>query len=144
MRNIFTLFLIATIHCAYGQVTESKGTLKKENYLKKSKRQKTLYWIVGGTGLGLFALGSIMFMSEFGDGLSGSTGYNEKTFKTGETLMYVGGGLTLVTIPLRIGYKNNEKLAASLSLENGGIKHPTKDVSCSSAFFLSLNINLGR
>ncbi len=145
MKITFLFLLLATLHLANGQSILSKSTLEKECYLKKSKQQKTLFWIAGGTGVGLFTIGGIMYMSEFGKGLPGGTGYNEKKSKTGETLMYVGVGLALVSVPFRIAYKKNEKAAASLSLENRRVSYPKEvNIVSSSVPVLSLKINLGK
>jgi hypothetical protein len=124
MKIIFSFLLIATLHAAYGQSTENKTMPGREDYLRKSKTQKTWAWITGGTGALVFTVGLIMYMSEFEDGLSGAPGYNEKSAKTGETLMYVGGGLVLVSIPFSIAYKKNAKLAVSLSIRNRPVLYP--------------------
>jgi len=124
MKIFLSFLLVITLHVAYGQSTENKTALGKEDYLKKSKGQKTLARITVGTGLGVFTVGLVMYFSEYGKGLPGGTGFNEKTFKTGETLMYVGGGILLVSVPFHIAYKRNEKLAASLSINNRRIVCP--------------------
>jgi len=142
--KIFLLFLLLiTLHIGYGQSTENRTGPGKEDYLKKSKRQKTWGWIAAGTGVGLFTIGLVMYLSEYGDGLPGGTGYNEKTSNTGETLMFVGGGLVLVSIPFQIEYKRNKKLAASVSINNRRIVYPLLvDKTFSFAPSLCLRIGL--
>jgi hypothetical protein len=124
MKIFLSFLLLATLHLAYGQSTGNRTALGKEDYLKKSKVQKKLASITGGTGLGIFTIGLVIYFSQYGNGLSGGTGYNEKTSKTGETLMYVGGGLVLVSVPFKMAYKRNKKLAASLSFNNRRIVCP--------------------
>jgi hypothetical protein len=145
MKILFSFLLLATLHVAYGQSTENKTIPGTEDYLRKSKRQKTLAWITAGTGLGVFTTGLIMYLSEYGNGLPGGTGYNEKTSKTGETLMYVGGGLVLVSVPFRIAYKRNKKLATSLSINNSRVVYPPlKDKAFSFVPSLCLRIGLAK
>ena len=117
MKIILLFLLLIIFSCSYGQTKLAQNSLTKEDYLHMSKRQSTFYWITGGAAALFFTIGAIMYFSEYGNGLPGGTGYNEKVSKTGEALMYAGGGLTLVSISFRIASKRNKKIAASLSLK---------------------------
>ena len=70
--NIAFLILLITIsYSSFGQKINPTGPITREDYLLKSKKQKTISLAIGIPGAALFSIGSIMYMSEFGNGLSG-------------------------------------------------------------------------
>jgi hypothetical protein len=119
MKLLLFCLLLPSLVLAQHINTASGDTLIKEELLQKMKRQKTIALATGITGVVLALTGSIMFLSQFGEGLTaGSTSYNENTSKTGETLAYIGGGLMVVSVPFSLAYRRNKKVLASLSLQH--------------------------
>jgi len=126
MKILLLLLLLATIHTAYGQSIKQKNILEKEDYLMKSEKQKKFSLAAGATGIGLMLIGLIIDVSEFGNGMdfTGESRSDEKFAKFGETLMIVGSGVALASIPLRNAHKRNQKMAAALSINNKRVVHP--------------------
>lgn len=114
-KSVFAIFLIMTTITIFAQTIPVDPT--KIDYLQKSKRQNTIAWTTGIPGISVFTIGLIMYMSDFGDGLPGGdpANYDENKVKTGETLMYIGGGLTLVSIPFAMLAWKNKKIASTYS-----------------------------
>ncbi|MEO5946787.1 MAG: hypothetical protein ABIP79_08225, partial [Chitinophagaceae bacterium] len=81
---------------------------------QKSKRQNTIALVTGISGTLLCTIGGIMYLSEFEDGLSGGTGYNETNAKNGNALMIAGGGLLLISFPFRVAARKNKRLAIAI------------------------------
>lgn len=143
MRIFLLALLLSMVHSASGQTPESPSTLTKEYILQKARTQKTWTKIIGFTGLGLLVPGVIMYMADWGDGFTDNAGANERTARTGETLMYVGGGMVLLSVPLQLASNRNQKIAASLAVESRRIGLPQHG-AMAAAFrpFLSLKIHL--
>lgn len=90
------LIFAATSFC---QQTNSLQTLTHEDYLKKSKHQKTAAWILLGTGAAMFAIAAPGNVS----------------FGTLGTLVVVGAISTLSSIPLFIASGRNKRKALNAS-----------------------------
>ena len=91
---------------AISQTTNTSQTLGKEDYLKKSKHQKTAAWILLGTGILSSALGSVQVNPDYGE----SENSNSKVF------LIAGLAAIGASIPLFISSSKNRKKANSISL----------------------------
>jgi hypothetical protein len=109
MRPLFLLLIIFISVCSYGQ--ESRGH-SKQFYLEKSKKQKRISLVTGGTGTVLLAVGTIMYLSEYRK----ETGINASRLRTGESLILGGAGLALISVPFRLAAQQNSHLAGTVSL----------------------------
>lgn len=87
--------------------------LTEEEYLRKSKSQKTAAWVLFGGGLGMVSGGIAINLS---GGILNGNG------SKGLWLSYVGGATVLSSIPLFITASKNKRKAASLSMSNEKIQ----------------------
>lgn len=102
------MLIIAT--AGFSQQNDPAPTLTKQDYLLKSKHQKTVAWILLGGGLLSTGLGSIRFKPD--DDWGG--GNNQPT--TGSTVFLVTGLAAIGgSIPLFIASSKNKKKAGTVS-----------------------------
>ena len=99
------LFLFAI--SASAQQTTSAPGLTKSDYLKKSKKQKTIAFVLAGGG-------SIAWLA----GLSKYMDQRDNKDGGGEAAMIIGGTAALASIPLFIISSRNKKKAMSMSFKN--------------------------
>ena len=116
MKQILALVAFTTIfQLSFAQTGQNSIQHNKAYYLQKSKKQKTACISIGTTGLTLLIVGIGIALNEFGKPLHPN---QKKNMNTGEALTYIGGGLTLASIPLAFAYKKNKKIAASIVFKN--------------------------
>jgi hypothetical protein len=111
-KMIFSTMMLAFAASSFGQQTAPKQNpnWQESDYYKKSKSQKTVAWVLVGTGAGLFVGGMIAHFNYINDGhdpLSGVDG----TFTTGEAIAGVGILVASGSIPLFISSAKNKKRA---------------------------------
>lgn len=116
-KIIFDILMLAIGSSVFSQPTGTSQPPVKVDYLQKSKKQSTIALAFGIPGVALFTIGGIMFMSEFEDGLTPGSDYDEKKVKTGEALMIAGAGLAVVAIPFQLASRKNKKLAMTIGLK---------------------------
>lgn len=120
MKQIITTILLLTISASsFSQQMNPLPELAKQDYLKKSKTQKTVAWILLGGGLGLATAGTAIMAYEitgaFVDALITGEG---QTSSTGMLMLITGGVSTLGSIPLFIGSSRNKRKAMEFSFNN--------------------------
>ena len=127
---LFTSLIIAT--ASFGQYTNA---VTKTDYLRKSKNQKTIAWLMlaGGTTVGLIGLSQI--------NLAGSDGDINNT--PGTVMFFTGLGSAITSIPLFSASSRNKKRAMKISFEPNSIpilsgKHIAHKTQSSIALKLSL------
>lgn len=100
MKKIFTITLLLIFSVAsYSQNTELSNQLTKEDYLKKSKTQKTIGFVMlGGGAATLIAISS------------GNSDLNSLG-----TLVVLGSGLVVGSIPLFIAAGRNKRKAKNVT-----------------------------
>jgi len=99
--NFILLFVISTM--TFAQKTNPPQTLGKEDYLQKSKNQKTAGWILRGGGAVLFSAGIIW----------GAT----STDDVGPFSLCAAGGVCILTsIPLFMASRKNKKRAMEMAV----------------------------
>ncbi|MBI5858779.1 MAG: hypothetical protein HZB42_14200 [Sphingobacteriales bacterium] len=101
----FALLIIASTF--YGQQSKPSPVLTKQDYLKKSKKQKTAAWVFMGAGITTFLLGTMETDSELGK--------SERT-RSG-TAIVVGLASIGTSIAFFISATKNRNKAASLGLK---------------------------
>lgn len=101
------LFLLAVAGClVFGTATAQS----KEDYLQKSRNQRTAGWIMLGGGVVLGAVGAATFNNS--DFLNNDSGSN-----TGGWLFVIGGATALGSIPFFISSAHNARKAATISFK---------------------------
>jgi len=133
MRKIilFSLVLVSFLS-SFSQQTNPSNALTREQYLQKSKHQKTAAWILLGGGIALGVTGVIVDASNWE-----SSG--------GDVLLVLGGVSIISSIPLFIASGKNKKRAMAASayfkMEKTQVVH---QLSFSQRAFpaVSLKINL--
>ncbi len=128
---LFSLILVSFLS-SFSQQTNPSNALTREQYLQKSKHQKTAAWILLGGGIALGVTGVIVDASNWE-----SSG--------GDVLLVLGGVSMISSIPLFIASGKNKKRAmaasASFKMEKTQVVH---QLSFSQRVFpaVSLKINL--
>lgn len=118
--TIILLFLAVSATSFSQQITATALPVKT-NYMKKSKHQKTVAWILAGTGVGLAVT---VFTTNSGKEYAANAlvnaiaGNDYGSLNTIGTLLIIGGISTLSSIPLFIAAHRNKKKGISLSFKN--------------------------
>lgn len=121
MKFPFLVFIFVLCIAKTNCQTSKFSPLTKEDYVKKSKAQKTGAWVTLGAGIGMVAGGLAINI--------GSDWIPENENK-GLWLSYVGGVATLASIPLFISSHKNKKRAASLTVNHQSILLPKQGGWC--------------
>jgi len=105
------LFAISLIMSAasFSQQTNSQTALTKEDYLKKSKNQKTTAWVMLGGGAAFILVGDLIGNSKESSFSDAGTGF---------IIAGVGALSMLGSIPLFIASGRNKRKAMSMSFKN--------------------------
>lgn len=117
-KIILSLCIICFSATAFSQTETDSIPVTKEDYLKKSKNQKTAAWILLGTGVVLDIAGIVTTGNnadkELGNLFSGKQSVNH----TSEYILYITGTAALAgSLTLFIAAKRNKKKALSTSFE---------------------------
>ena len=149
-KAIISVMLLILSATSYSQQISSSETLYKEDYLQKSKHQKTAAWVLLGGGFGLTALSAIIATPKVTEDYAGIfTGlfYDEpvpENSYTAETILLITGSAAMFSsIPLFIASGKNKRKAMSLSFK----KETVSQIQKSSFVYrsvpsLTLKINL--
>jgi hypothetical protein len=123
MKKLTTLLLLSLLsfNCI-SQQTNLSPSVTKQDYLKKSKKQKTIAFVLAGGGSIAWLAGLGKYMNQE-DNIDGG----------GEAAMIIGGTVALVSIPFFIISSKNKKKAMRMSfknqvipqLQNSGFVHRT-------------------
>ena len=116
---------------ALSQQNNPAPVLTKQDYLKKSKNQKTAAWILAGVGTLSVILGTIKVNPDYGEN-------NNSSF-------FLVGGLVAIgaSVPLFIASARNKKKGMSLSFKNNTMpRHRNNNLNYSSVPSISLRVGL--
>jgi hypothetical protein len=124
---LMPLLLTAASFC---QQTNPAPSQTKQDYLQKSKNQKTAAWVLLGGGAALL-IGGVAW---------GSSDWEA----TGPSVLFVAGGLSMLgSIPLFISSGKNKKRAISMSFKNEKVPWPlTNNVTNHSLPSITLKLSL--
>jgi ABC-type enterochelin transport system permease subunit len=114
-KIIFLSFLLIASVTAFSQQIKTSPVLTKQDYLKKSKTQKTIAWILAGTGVG-FVTAAIATAS-VNDVVNAIVG-DDSGLNTSAIFLVIGGITTVSSVPLFIASGRNKKKGMSLSFKN--------------------------
>jgi hypothetical protein len=124
MKKIILQALLLIISAtSFSQQTTPSPTLTKQDYLKKSKGQKTAAWLLLGGGFASTVTGYVIVKNSLlsGDnflGISLTTGEPDKDIVAGEIFFFTGAAAILGSIPLFIASNRNKKKGLSFSFKN--------------------------
>jgi hypothetical protein len=116
----FSAFLTLLIMLSFqllGQADTSKPQSVKTDYLKKSKTQKTVAWIMLGTGTALIVTGFIM-AGHANNPLPYPVPPTDTKTYDGAALILIGSLIDLGSIPFFISGAKNKGRSMSVSLKN--------------------------
>ena len=116
---------------ALSQQNNPAPVLTKQDYLKKSKKQKTAAWILAGVGTLSVILGTIEVNPDYGEN-------NNSSF-------FLVGGLVAIgaSVPLFIASARNKKKGMSLSFKNNTVPRlRNNNLNNSSVPSISLRVGL--
>jgi hypothetical protein len=117
-KIIFSLTLLLFVLTSF----EQTPVISKDYYLKKSKTQKTVGWILLGTGAGIAAYGFIT-RNSYTDNAGPFGGQNY----TGALIAIGGGVISASSIPFFISSAKNKRKAATISFKNQKILFPRQN-----------------
>lgn len=124
--KVLLLILIVFVFIAktYCQNAEAPA-LSKAYYLQKSKTQKTVAWVLAGSGTVMMIAGTIINTDQNLDNVIGAFADEASTNENkGLWLCYVGGAAAITSVPFFISSHKNKKRAASVALSNQNIYVP--------------------
>jgi hypothetical protein len=110
-KHLLLGLLLAISISNFCQQTETTPTVAKQDYLQKSKKQKTTAWILlaGGTTVGFIGLTKFNFAGSDDPEIS----------NTAATVMFFSGiAVAITSIPFFNASKRNKRKAASVSIKN--------------------------
>ena len=118
MKKLLILCLILTSACkTFSQVdSASPNASVKTNYLKKSKTQKTVAWVLLGTGTAMTIGGVIA-------GRNGVDDIDPNEATNGAALIVGGIVLDIASIPFFISGAKNKQRAMAVTLKNDFVPH---------------------
>ena len=130
-NNIICILLMVLATTALSQQNNPAPVLTKQDYLKKSKNQKTAAWILAGVGTLSVILGTIEVNPDYGEN-------NNSSF-------FLVGGLVAIgaSVPLFIASARNKKKGMSLSFKNNTVPRlRNNNLNYSSVPSISLRVGL--
>ncbi len=122
---LFAMMLLMVSTTSFSQQANSSLSMPDQDYLTKSKNQKTTAWILLGGGGVLFFTGIVLPLGEPIDPNDPNKGY-----KNGGTrvLLVTTGTLSMLTsIPLFIASSKNKRKGMSLSFKNEQVSQIQKN-----------------
>lgn len=131
MKKIQLILIFSALaFISYSQPGNPSIPLTKQDYLKKSKHQKTAGWLLLGGGTIAWVVGVSKYMNQ-----------NDNKDGGGEAAMVIGGIAGLSSIPFFIMASKNKKKAISLSFKNQIIPQLQKNYF-SNKSLLSFNLKI--
>ena len=131
MKKIIICSLLLVLTTAtFCQQNNPSPTLTKQDYIKKSKNQKTAAWVLLGGGFTLSTIGALTILPKAGkdigyailllpNAIAGNVQPEPKTDYTVQTILLIGGLTAMLSsIPLFIAAGKNKTKAMSLSFKN--------------------------
>ncbi len=113
MKSITALLMLMILLTSYTSTAQTK-----DDYLTKSKHQKTAAWVMLGGGWGLGIVGGIVGLHGLVDLGTGEVNKAGNNIGTGGLLILTGGAAILGSIPLFIAAGKNKRKGMSLSFTN--------------------------
>jgi len=115
-KVIFCFMLLVISATCFSQIATSQQLLTKEDYLLKSKNQKTTGWILTGGGSTLFLIGVGLLSSNILVEYPNSQKVKNRE-TTGLVLLSAGGAAIAGGVVCFIASKRNRRRAATLDMQ---------------------------
>jgi len=116
------VLLLVMVTTTYGQQNSPAPALSKQDYLQKSKHQKTAAWILVGSGTVIGTIGTIQILKEMAKvpfvWIPGQPEPDNSKANGGAVIASIGGAAILGSIPLFIASGKNKGRAAAVSFKN--------------------------
>lgn len=137
-KLIFLLLLSGSMLRASSQLTDPLPLVTAEDYLQKSKDQKSGAWLLMGFGVVLSSIGAISMIpkaaDDIGNGIqlipniiNGNRQPPPKNY-TAQTILLIGGVASIASsVPLFISAARNKNTALILSFKNQQVPHLQKN-----------------
>ena len=141
-KIILLLSTVLVVNSIFSQQINSKPVLTKQDYLKKSKTQKTVGWILAGAGAGMSVLA--IATTDYDDLANVLQGDNS-SINTKSAFLIIGGITAVSSIPFFIssGKNNRRAMTATTSLKFEKLpEHLPGNIQRNIYPALSININL--
>ncbi len=113
MKSTILLMMLIILLTSY-----SLSAQTKDNYLLKSKHQKTAAWVMLGGGTTLLAVGGIIGIHSFSNLLNGEVDKAGNNIGLASLLNITGGAAMLGSIPLFIASSRNKRKEMSITFSN--------------------------
>lgn len=123
-KNILFGILLIIVITGYTQEIKPNTLFTKQDYLRKSKQQKTVAWILAGGGSALSIIGGLKFLDEAVKvrnsviPLPGQPIPDEAKVNGAGILMLIGGVAIVSSVPLFVASGKNKTRAAAVSFKN--------------------------
>lgn len=109
--------LLSVSAVTFSQVDTTTGSPIKTDYVKKSKNQKTIAWVMAGGGFTLTGIGGIILLSDLGNIFKPDNSFHNHG--TIGSVFAVTGIVSMVgSIPLFISASHNKRKAMSITFKN--------------------------
>ncbi len=131
MRKVLIIVTLALVtNSSFSQQTKPSPTLTKQEFILKSKHQKTAAWVFLGGGFALSTIGVIIATPKaaedvgygillFPNIIAGNPQPAPNNDYTGETVLVISGVVAMLSsVPLFIASSKNKRKAMSLSFKN--------------------------
>jgi hypothetical protein len=115
MKKIIVLMISILIARASFSQTDTVPALTKDYYMRKAKNQKITAFVLVGAGASMIVGGGLINATE---------GWGEGNTDKGLWLCYVGGAVTLSSIPFFIASHKNKVKGLSLALKEQPVYMP--------------------
>ncbi|MDF2157595.1 hypothetical protein [Algoriphagus sp. CAU 1675] len=96
--------------------------MSKQDYLEKSRQQKTAGWILLGGGATLAIVGGALMVENFC--LFGCSDTVDNSFNAGTAMAVIGGTAMIASVPMFISSRNNAEKAGLLSIKSQPLNIP--------------------
>jgi len=118
----FILLIIVSFHLYSQEMRPVEYKPVKTDYLAKSKKQRTVGWILTGTGAVMAGTGLVIAMSHFAEGFAAAIAMSavepETHSKVDEVLFLTGTAMFFTGITFLSAAKYNKRKALSMSFIN--------------------------
>lgn len=113
-KSIVFVVMLALTFPSYGQPLGKDTKAELDQYYNRIRTYKRIGTATLITGGAVATVGGILWLSEFGDGLPGGTGYNEGVSNTGEVLFYTGLGVAVASAVFLESYRKKNRIMKGL------------------------------
>ena len=123
-KNILFGILLIIVITGYTQEIKPRTFFTKQDYLRKSKQQKIVAWVLAGSGSALSIIGGLKFLEEAVKvrnsviPLPGQPIPDEAKVNGAGILILIGGAAIISSVPLFVASGKNKKRAAVVTFKN--------------------------